>query len=114
MPRVTDEATPTWVVLCFFVVRPARGGGVVRALLRGAVKAARAAGAEVIEGYPHDTAGISSTHRGHSSAFAAVGFVQDGARWVLQRPARVTRGPREGAGKSAGRRPRPKLPQRDG
>jgi GNAT superfamily N-acetyltransferase len=84
MPRVTDETTPTWVVLCFFVVRSTRGAGVTRALLRGAVKYARAAGAKVIEGYPHDTAGISSTHRGHSSVFAAAGFRQDGTRWVLE------------------------------
>jgi GNAT superfamily N-acetyltransferase len=110
MARVTDDATPTWVVLCFFVARSARGTGVMRALLRGAVKAARAAGAQVIEGYPHDTAGISSTHRGRSSAFAAAGFVQDGARWVLQ--GRVTRGARDSAEKSAGRRARPNLPQR--
>jgi GNAT superfamily N-acetyltransferase len=83
MPRETDEATPTWVVLCFFVTRPTRGTGVTRALLRGAVKYARAQGAKIVEAYPHDTAGISSTHRGHSSVFSAAGFRQDGKRWVL-------------------------------
>jgi GNAT superfamily N-acetyltransferase len=87
MPRVTDPGCATWVVLCFFVARAARGTGITHALLRGAVKYARAQGARIVEGYPHDTAGITSTHRGHSSVFAAAGFRQgadgDGTRWVL-------------------------------
>ena len=84
MARKTDAHTATWVVLCFFVARTARGAGVSGALLAGAVKYARAEGAEVIEGYPHDTAGISATHRGHSAVFKAAGFHPEGTRWVLQ------------------------------
>jgi GNAT superfamily N-acetyltransferase len=84
MPRVS--AGPTWTVLCFFIVRPRRGTGVALALLEGALRYARAGGAEEVEGYPHDTAGISATHRGHSRVFAAAGFQQRGKRWV-----RVTR-----------------------
>lgn len=81
MARATPPDTPTWAVLCFFVARPYRGRGVTRALLRGAVACARRRGARVVEGYPFDTAGVTSTHRGHSSAFAAAGFRQDGTRW---------------------------------
>jgi GNAT superfamily N-acetyltransferase len=81
MPRVTPPETATWTVLCFFVARPHRKTGVNRALLRGAVDYARRQGARIIEGYPYDTAGISSTHRGHSSVFEACGFQQDGHRW---------------------------------
>lgn len=84
MPRVTDAATATWTVLSFFVARPVRATGVARALLRGAVTYARGAGAAVIEGYPHDSAGVTCTHRGHSALLAAVGFRRDGpdaARW---------------------------------
>lgn len=84
MPRVTDSDTPTWTVLCFFVVRSARGEGVSLALLRDAVDYAREAGAEIVEGYPFDTAGISSRHRGHSRVFEAAGFQQDGRRWFLE------------------------------
>lgn len=79
MPRVTDA--PTWVVLCFFVLRTSRGRGVSHALLKGAVRYARSKGAKIVEGYPYDTAKISSTHRGHSRLFRAAGFTQDGARW---------------------------------
>jgi GNAT superfamily N-acetyltransferase len=84
MPRRTPVATPTWTVLCFFVQRSHRGRGVSTALLRGGVGYAVAEGAAIIEGYPHDTAGISSTHRGHSSVFRAAGFRRDAGRWVYK------------------------------
>jgi GNAT superfamily N-acetyltransferase len=79
MPRVSPG--PTWTVLCFFVQRPRRRSGVTRALLAGALEFARANGAEVVEGYPYDTAGISATHRGSSHVFRALGFQREGSRW---------------------------------
>jgi len=72
MPRETAPETPNWTVLCFFVPRSHRGKGVSHSLLRGAVADAHAAGARVVEGYPSGSAGISSTHRGHSSVFAGL------------------------------------------
>jgi GNAT superfamily N-acetyltransferase len=84
MARMTPPATATWTVLCFFVARSRRGQGITRALLDGAVRYAQEQGARVVEGYPFDTAGVSSTHRGHSSAFAAAGFRQDGKRWFSE------------------------------
>lgn len=82
MPRATPLTTSTWSVLCFFVSRTHRERGLTHALLEGAVAYARQRGAKVIEGYPFDTAGISSTHRGHSTIFRAAGFQQEGRRWV--------------------------------
>jgi GNAT superfamily N-acetyltransferase len=84
MPRATPPSTATWTVFCFFLARSHRQQGITRALLRGAIVYARAQGAEVIEGYPFDTANITSTHRGHSSTFAAARFVRDGNRWSLR------------------------------
>jgi GNAT superfamily N-acetyltransferase len=81
MPRVTPLATPTWTILCFFVARPYRDQQVARALLEGAVAYARRQGAEVVEGYPFDAAGVSATHRGHSRMFESAGFRSDGTRW---------------------------------
>lgn len=81
MPRATPAEVSTWTVLCFFVPRAHRKQGVAAALLQGAITYVRAAGGQVIEGYPFDTAGVSSTHRGHSSLFEAAGFAQDGKRW---------------------------------
>lgn len=83
MPAVTPEIA-TWSVLCFFVPRSRRKAGIVHALLRGAVAYARAHGARVIEGYPFDTAGVSSTHRGHSSVFKAARFRREGRRWFRE------------------------------
>ena len=81
MPRVTSTGTSTWTVLCFFVARPYRGQHVAQVLLEGAVASARGRGAEVVEGYPFDTAGVSSTHRGHSRIFKSARFRIDGKRW---------------------------------
>lgn len=83
MPRATPVEVPTWTVLCFFVARPYRGQGLTETLLVGAIDYARAQGATVIEAYPFDTAGNSSTHRGHSSVFAKLHFHREGARWHL-------------------------------
>lgn len=84
MPRVTPPDTPTWTILCFFVARPYRGKGVSAVLLDGAITYAQSRGARVIEGYPLDTAGNSSRHRGHSSLFKKAGFQRDGSRWFLE------------------------------
>lgn len=81
MPRATPDDMPTWTVLCFFVARTHRERGVTTRLLDGAVDYARKHGAKVVEGYPFDTAGLSSTHRGHSHTFAANGFHAEGRRW---------------------------------
>jgi GNAT superfamily N-acetyltransferase len=81
MPRMTLPTISTWAILCFFVRRSHRGRGVTDALLEGAVAYAAQRGAKVVEAYPFDTAGISSTHRGHSRAFRAAGFEQEGKRW---------------------------------
>jgi GNAT superfamily N-acetyltransferase len=95
MPRVTEEDISTWVVLCFFVVRAWRKRRVGRELLKGAVAYARAQGAQVVEGYPFDSAGISATHQGHSSVFEALRFQQDPGE---RRFALRLRRPRQGAG----------------
>lgn len=81
MARKTPDDVPTWTVLCFFVARSHREQGLTRTLLKGALAYAREAGAKVVEGYPFDAAGITSTHRGHSSSFAANGFRGEGRRW---------------------------------
>lgn len=80
MPTIEEDA---WTVLCFFVPRALRGEGISLALLEGAVDYAREKGARVVEGYPWDTAGVSSTHRGRSTLFAAAGFAPaEGRRWT--------------------------------
>lgn len=83
MPRATPESSPTWTIVCFFVLRAHRKHGVARALLAGAVAYAERSGAAIVEGYTFDTADTTATHRGHSSLFREAGFQQDGSRWWL-------------------------------
>ena len=55
--RPIDDAPACWAVVCFYVERGERRGGVATALLDAAVELAAAGGAEAVEGYPKDTAG---------------------------------------------------------
>ncbi len=48
----TDWDERTWSVTCFFLAKEARGRGIAKRLLDGAVALARARGATRIEGYP--------------------------------------------------------------
>jgi len=50
IPKVDER--PVWSVVCFAVSASARGQGVARALLDGAIEFARARGAEALEAYP--------------------------------------------------------------
>lgn len=69
-----------WSVACFFIPRDRRGQGVGRALLDAAVRHARKAGADVVEGYPVDTSGrrvaASSVFTGTLELFSHAGFVK--------------------------------------
>jgi GNAT superfamily N-acetyltransferase len=78
-----------WSIVCFYVVRGERGGGLAAALLDAAVDFAAEQGATAVEGYPRDTAG-STRHAnemfvGSMSMFAAAGF-EEVARRSPQRP----------------------------
>jgi GNAT superfamily N-acetyltransferase len=50
IPKVDDR--PVWSIVCFAVSSSARGRGVARALLEGAIGFARDQGAEALEAYP--------------------------------------------------------------
>jgi ribosomal protein S18 acetylase RimI-like enzyme len=50
IPKVDDR--PVWSIVCFAVSSSARGQGVARTLLEGAIDHARARGAEALEAYP--------------------------------------------------------------
>jgi ribosomal protein S18 acetylase RimI-like enzyme len=50
IPKIDDR--PVWSIVCFAVSKDARGRGVARALLDGAIEYARKHGAEALEAYP--------------------------------------------------------------
>ena len=69
---------PVWSIVCFVVSRSARGQGVAKALLDGAVTWARDQGATILEAYPSDVKGrkvpAANLYHGSLSMFEDAGF----------------------------------------
>jgi GNAT superfamily N-acetyltransferase len=69
------DDTPVWCISCFYVRKGYRRKGVTAALIEGAVKAAKDAGAPALEAYPLDARLTgSSSWTGFASTFARLGF----------------------------------------
>jgi GNAT superfamily N-acetyltransferase len=87
--RPLDDAAACWAVVCFYVEKSERRGGVAAALLEAAVGFAAANGAEAVEGYPKDTGGgrrhANEMFVGSMSMFREAGFEEVGRR-SPQRP----------------------------
>jgi GNAT superfamily N-acetyltransferase len=79
-----DDTAGVWSVVCFYVLRSQRRGGVSAALLEAAVAYAAGQGAAVVEGYPRDTDGTrqhaNELFVGTRSMFAEAGFSEAGRR----------------------------------
>jgi GNAT superfamily N-acetyltransferase len=84
--KALDEK-PVWSVVCFFVDGGARGRGVARGLLDGAIAHARSQGAALLEAYPIDKPRIAeeSTWFGPKKIFDRVRF-REMARRTPTRP----------------------------
>jgi GNAT superfamily N-acetyltransferase len=82
--RPVDDQPACWAVVCFYVERGERRGGVAAALLDAAVELAAAGGAEAVEGYPRDTGGdrrhANEMYVGSASMFRRAGFQEVGRR----------------------------------
>jgi GNAT superfamily N-acetyltransferase len=101
--RPLDDASACWAIVCFYVLRGERRGGVAAALLDAAVAFAADHGATMVEGYPKDTAGAKKHANelfvGSMSMFAEAGFTEAGRRSptrpimrrAAQRPRRARR-----------------------
>jgi GNAT superfamily N-acetyltransferase len=87
--RPADDDPACWAVVCFYVVRRERRGGVAAALLEAAVAFAADHGAALVEGYPKDTEGArkgaNELFVGTMSMFIEAGF-REVARNSPQRP----------------------------
>ena len=105
--RPEDDSPACWAIVCFYVLRSERRGGVAAALLEAAVAFAAEHGAEAVEGYPKDTDGASRHANemfvGSMSMFAEAGFTE-AARRSPTRP--IMRRQLGGAGGQRARRPR--------
>jgi GNAT superfamily N-acetyltransferase len=82
--RPVDDTPACWAVVCFYVLRGERRGGVAAALLEAAVAFAAEHGATTVEGYPKDTDGArkhaNEMFVGSRSMFAEAGFTEVGRR----------------------------------
>lgn len=91
--RAGLSALPDWRITCFFVDQAARGKGIARAALSGALDLIGQAGGGVVEGYPEVVTGrkvsASFLYGATVEMFAAAGFVQDRplgqTHWVMRR-----------------------------
>ena len=95
-PRLADsrilkpvDDRPVWSVTCLYIRADHRRQGLSPQLLRAAADHARAHGATMIEGYPHDPGaermGAAFAWTGFASAFLAAGF-EEVARRSPKRP----------------------------
>jgi GNAT superfamily N-acetyltransferase len=86
LARMDDK--PVWSIACFFVKRAARGTGVSRALIKGALDFARDKGAPALEAYPweiKETKAPRAIYAGIASAFERADF-KVAARRAAHRP----------------------------
>jgi len=78
----TAERLPDYRVTCILVERGLRGQGLAAIALRGAVELIAQAGGGLVEGYPHDTAGVrkknsSFLYNGTRTMYEREGFTYD-------------------------------------
>lgn len=102
LPHIKNRATydragadlPDWRIGCLFTSGRARGRGVARVAVTGAIDAIREAGGGIVEAYPEQTVDRppqrgAYLHTGPEELFADLGFVRDRRiakwRWVMRR-----------------------------
>ncbi|MER9215671.1 GNAT family N-acetyltransferase [Mesorhizobium sp. M0663] len=73
-----DSEMGIWSIVCFYVPKALRGGGLASALLNAAIDHAFAKGARTIEAYSVDQASPSYSFMGFRDMFAARGFREIG------------------------------------
>ena len=78
----TAERLPDYRVTCILVERGHRGQGLAAMALHGAVELIAQAGGGLVEGYPHDTAGVrkknpSFLYNGTRTMYQREGFIYD-------------------------------------
>ncbi len=73
-----ESADEVWSIVCFYVQRAYRGGGLMRGLLEAAIEHAMGQGGKVIEAYPVREDSPSYRFMGFVSTFTSAGFRQVG------------------------------------
>ena len=78
--KLTDEVHDdrVWSIVCFFVQRAYRGGGLTERLIAQAVTYAKSNGAETVEAFPVNRDTTSYRFMGLVDRFERAGFIEDG------------------------------------
>jgi GNAT superfamily N-acetyltransferase len=77
-PQQDDSEAGVWSIVCFYVPRALRGGGLAAALLEAAVKHAFEQGAKAVEAYPVDEDSPSYRFMGFRGMYGPLGFRETG------------------------------------
>ncbi|TIW10839.1 MAG: GNAT family N-acetyltransferase [Mesorhizobium sp.] len=86
-----DSETGIWSIVCFYVPRSLRGGGLASALLDAAIDHAFSKGARAVEAYPVDEAAPSYRFMGFRDMFAARGVHETGTAGTRRHVMRLGR-----------------------
>lgn len=85
-----DDALKVWSLTCMYIAKAQRKSGLSAALIEAAAKAARRAGAEVLEAYPVDPQSPSYRFMGFVPAFERLGFTAVGTAGKRRHVMRLT------------------------
>ena len=86
-----DGEADVWSIVCFYVPRSLRGGGLASSLLDAAITHAFAKGARIVEAYPVDEASPSYRFMGFRDMFVARGFQEIGTAGTRRHVMRLSR-----------------------
>jgi GNAT superfamily N-acetyltransferase len=86
-----DSETGIWSIVCFYVPRAMRGGGLASVLLDAAIGHAFAKGARIVEAYPVDEAAPSYRFMGFRDMFTTRGFREVGTAGTRRHVMRLSR-----------------------
>ncbi|RAZ88609.1 GNAT family N-acetyltransferase [Mesorhizobium hawassense] len=86
-----DSETGIWSIVCFYVPRALRGGGLASALLDAAIGHAFGKGARIVEAYPVDDTAPSYRFMGFRDMFVARGFHEVGTAGSRRHVMRLSR-----------------------
>jgi len=70
-----SSLTNVWSIVCFFITKKYRKQGMIRFMIKEAIKYAEANGAKYVEAYPVDTESPSYRFMGFRTTFDELGFV---------------------------------------
>jgi GNAT superfamily N-acetyltransferase len=86
----TEDGDKIWSLVCMFLKKDHRGGGIAHQLIDAAVKQAKKRGATMVEAYPVDPDSPSYRYMGFVPAYVEAGFKRVGSEGSRRHVVRLT------------------------